>query len=156
MKRFIDPAVVIFGFLAGLTMAAGANSEPVALLINQKAYGSLAPEIETYKRDVEKRCPVRLKVVQGDWKSPDEVRAEIKTLYQRANIAGAILVGAIPMHRFFMHGFPNPKIQAIRCRASLRGMGRLPWAWKCGRCGGGFLKAGSPEPLFGEALCHFQ
>jgi hypothetical protein len=108
MKRFIDPAAVIFGFLAGLTMAAGANSEPVALLINQKAYGSLAPEIETYKRDVEKHFPVRLKVVQGDWKSPDEVRAEIKTLYQRANIAGAILVGAIPMHRFFMHGFPNP------------------------------------------------
>jgi hypothetical protein len=84
------------------------NRDQVALLVNQSAFESLSAQIKTYQQDVEARFPVRIHVVRGAWKSPDEVRSEIKALYGKKNISGAILVGAIPMHRFFMHGFPNP------------------------------------------------
>ena len=82
--------------------------DQVALLVSCSAYSELAPEIERYTRDVEARFPAQLHAVQRAWKTPDEVRAAVKDLYEKANISGVILVGAMPMHRFFMHGFPNP------------------------------------------------
>lgn len=89
-------------------LSANAERDQVALLVSRDAYSGLTPEIEQYKRDVEARFPVRLHMVQRVWKSPDEVRAVIKELHSSKKISGVILVGAMPMHRFFMHGFPNP------------------------------------------------
>ncbi len=82
--------------------------EGVALLIKRDAYGRLKAEIDRYKRDVEARFPVRMKIVQGDWAKPEEVRATIKTLHDKEKTTGVVLVGAVPMHRFHMHGFDNP------------------------------------------------
>jgi hypothetical protein len=51
---------------------------------------------------------VRLHIVEDGWRSPAEVRATIKRLYAEKGIAGVVLVGALPMHRFFMHENANP------------------------------------------------
>jgi hypothetical protein len=52
--------------------------------------------------------PVKLAVVARDWKTPQEVREAIKSLHREKGISGVILVGAMPMHRFFMHEHANP------------------------------------------------
>lgn len=84
------------------------SPERVAFLVKRTTFAPLAREIERYKRDVEARFPVRIEVVQGDWAKPEEVREEIKALHKRNAVAGVVLIGAIPMHRFHMHDFDNP------------------------------------------------
>jgi hypothetical protein len=87
-------------------------SEPakdqVAALVNQQTYTTLRAEIEQFKSDVEARFPVQLNIVKGDWTRPEEVRKLIRDLYRKKTIGGVVLVGAIPMHRFYMHDFANP------------------------------------------------
>ncbi|MRS04049.1 hypothetical protein EG832_12640 [bacterium] len=80
----------------------------VALLITEKAYSALGPEITTYRKDVEKNFPVNLLILPGIWNTPEEVRDQIRTMHDERNISGVILVGALPMHRFHMHDFDNP------------------------------------------------
>ena len=58
--------------------------------------------------DVEARFPVQLHIVEGAWTNPAEVRATIKSLHAKEGIVGVILVGALPMHLFFMHEHANP------------------------------------------------
>lgn len=84
------------------------GKDHVAVLVNGQAYSRLKAEIDQYKSDVEANFPVQLNIVQGNWINPDEVRATIKDLYHRKDIDGIVLVGAIPMHRFYMHDFANP------------------------------------------------
>lgn len=80
----------------------------VALLISHPVYIALKPYIQHYKVDVEARVPVQLHVVEGAWGNPAEVRATIKSLHADEGIVGVILVGAPPMHHFFMHEHANP------------------------------------------------
>jgi hypothetical protein len=80
----------------------------VALLVNPRVHGELEQEIQNYKADVEARFPVRLVILEGTWEKPAEVRAVIKSLHNTHGITGVVLVGALPMHRFFMHEHPNP------------------------------------------------
>ena len=84
------------------------GKDQVALLVIRDAFKSLKPEINQYKSDVEANFPVQLHIIKGSWVKPEEVRATIIELYNKKNISGVVLVGAIPMHRFFMHDFPNP------------------------------------------------
>jgi hypothetical protein len=84
------------------------GKDHVAVLVNGQAYSRLKAEIDQYNSDVEANFPVQLNIVQGNWINPDEVRATIKDLYHRKDIDGIVLVGAIPMHRFYMHDFANP------------------------------------------------
>ena len=83
-------------------------ADQVALLVSHRVYSQLKPVIEQYKVDVEARVPVQLHIVEGAWGSPAEVRAAIKSLHAEKGIAGVVLVGALPMHHFFMHEHPNP------------------------------------------------
>jgi hypothetical protein len=83
-------------------------TDQVALLIGSDVYRALKSDIQVYKADVEARFPAQLHIVEGGWSRPDEVRATIKNLYAEKKIAGVILVGALPMHHFFMHENPNP------------------------------------------------
>jgi len=87
---------------------ANTSAEQVALLIGSDVYRALRSDIQVYKADIEARFPVQLHIVEGGWRRPDEVRATIKSLYTEKKIAGVILVGALPMHHFFMHENPNP------------------------------------------------
>ena len=64
--------------------------------------------MDQYIRDVEVRFPVKVHVVKGKWETPKEVRKAIKSLHGEKAITGVILIGAMPMHRFFMHEHPNP------------------------------------------------
>ncbi len=88
--------------------AQGAVKDKVAILVRQTTYASLGKEIQQYKADVEKRFPVDLEIVTGTWKTPEQVRASIKSLHQKKQVSGVVLVGAMPMHRFHMHDFDNP------------------------------------------------
>jgi hypothetical protein len=83
-------------------------TDQVALLVSHRLYGKLKPEIQRYKADVEARFPVRLGILEGNWEKPEEVRAAIRGLHDKHGISGVVLVGALPMHRFFMHEHPNP------------------------------------------------
>ena len=85
-----------------------APKDQVALLVRRDTYHELQAELQTYIQDVETRFPVKIELVQGDWWSPVNVRDELRTLHQQKKITGAVLVGNLPMHRFYMHDFPNP------------------------------------------------
>lgn len=98
-------ALLLLGLLAH---AASAGQDQVALLLREDTYAALQSPLDQYVRDVESRFPVKVHVVKGTWQTPSEVREAIKSLHDEKAIAGAILVGAMPMHRFFMHEHPNP------------------------------------------------
>jgi hypothetical protein len=85
-----------------------AETDRVAILLREPTLKALAEPLRTYVDDVERRFTVKLHVVARDWKTPAEVRAAIKSLHGQSGISGVILVGAMPMHRFFMHEHPNP------------------------------------------------
>ena len=93
---------------ADAVSAGAAIRDQVALLVSHSAYGDLKTELKRYKTDVEARFLVQLHIVDGAWGNPAEVRAAIKELYGKEKISGVILVGAVPMHRFFMHEHANP------------------------------------------------
>jgi hypothetical protein len=84
------------------------GKDQVVALVNRKAYSLLKDKLLQYKSDVEAKFPVQLNIVKGNWTNPEEVRNTIKDLYKRKTIGGVVLVGAIPMHRFYMHDFANP------------------------------------------------
>lgn len=98
--------VALFASLALSVHASG--RENVAILVRQQTYGALKAEISCYEADVEKRFPVNLQVVKGVWSKPEEVRSTVKRLHKEKQVAGIVLVGAMPMHRFHMHEFDNP------------------------------------------------
>jgi hypothetical protein len=100
--RFIP----LYFALASCLLAAEPDS--VAILLGNRTAKALAEPLRTYIADVEARFPVKLAVVARDWKTPEEVRAAIKSLHETKQIYGVILIGAMPMHRFFMHEHANP------------------------------------------------
>ncbi len=85
-----------------------APTDQVALLIHHRLNDVMKSEIQQYKTDVEARFPVRLGILEGAWEKPAELRATLKSLHDKHGITGAVLVGALPMHRFFMHENANP------------------------------------------------
>jgi hypothetical protein len=80
----------------------------VVLLITPAVNHALSREIKQYKEDVEARFPAKITILEGTWKTPLEVRTTIKNFYAEKGLSGVILVGALPMHRFFMHEHANP------------------------------------------------
>lgn len=108
--------VSLVGCLATCSLRAAADAvsaeatirDQVALLVSLGVYRELKTDLKQYKADVEARFPVQLHIVDDAWGNPAEIRATIKELYGKDNISGVILVGALPMHRFFMHEHANP------------------------------------------------
>jgi hypothetical protein len=88
--------------------AEAAIRDHVALLVSHGAYRELRADLTQYEADVEARFPVQLHIVEGAWGAPAEIRAAIKELYGKEKVSGVVLVGALPMHRFFMHEYANP------------------------------------------------
>ncbi len=107
---------LLFACLASLLTITGLAAEPlsaaepdrVAILLREATLKALAEPLRTYITDVEQRFPAKLQIVAGNWKTAEEVRAAIKDLHEKQKISGVILVGAMPMHRFYMHEFANP------------------------------------------------
>lgn len=107
MKRIVASLQLLL-FAVSPTPARAAEPERVAILLNESTLRAIDQPLRTYVADVEARFPVKLEVVARDWKTPQEVRAGIKKLYRENPIAGVVLVGAMPMHHFFMHEHANP------------------------------------------------
>jgi hypothetical protein len=103
----MKPLIPLILLLITSTLFAG-EPDRVAILLHEKTQKALADPLRTYITDVEQRFPAKLQIVAGDWKTPEQVRAAIKDLHQKQQISGVILVGAMPMHRFYMHDFANP------------------------------------------------
>ena len=97
---------IILSLMATTLLAA--EPERIAILLHESTQKALAEPLATYVTDVEQRFPVKLRVIARDWKTPKEVRETIKTLHKESSISGVILVGAMPMHLFFMHENANP------------------------------------------------
>jgi hypothetical protein len=107
MKR-ITATLLLLLCAAFPSLSRAAELERVAILLNEPTLKSLDEPLRTFIADVEARFPVKLEVVARDWKTPQEVRAGIKKLHREKPVAGVVLVGAMPMHHFFMHEHPNP------------------------------------------------
>lgn len=103
-------STLIFGTLLFTVASSLYAAEPdrVAILLREPTLKALDEPLRLYIADVEQRFPVKLQVVARDWQTPQEVRAAIKSLHDREGVSGVILVGAMPMHLFFMHEHPNP------------------------------------------------
>ena len=107
--RFLGFLILTIVANAGLAIQAPSRGrEQVALLVRRTAFEQLKTELLRYERDVEARFPVRLRIVQGGWTTPEQVRDALKGLRAKSGVTGAVLVGAVPMHRFHMHDFDNP------------------------------------------------
>jgi hypothetical protein len=103
VKSTLTALYLLFAF----TLPA-AEPDRVAILLREPTLKALAEPLRTYIADVEQRFPVKLHVVARDWKTPAEVRTAIKNLHEKSGISGVVLVGAMPMHLFFMHENANP------------------------------------------------
>jgi hypothetical protein len=84
------------------------QSDNVLLLVGASTNTQLKTEILQYKSDVEMRFPVKLTILEGNWKTPEEVRKVVKDNYSALGLTGVVLVGAVPMHTFYMHEGVNP------------------------------------------------
>jgi len=94
--------------LLGLLSLSARAQDHVAMLLHERTYKALEGHWDQYVQDVESRFPVKVHVIEGQWETPKEVRETIKSLHQEKAIGGVVLVGAMPMHLFFMHEHPNP------------------------------------------------
>jgi hypothetical protein len=83
-------------------------ADPVALFVDRRLHGLMSASLANYESGIESRFPVDLIPVVGSWESPAALRAAIAGLRRERGIVGAVLVGDLPMHRFFMHDFANP------------------------------------------------
>jgi hypothetical protein len=72
--------------------------DPVAFLIDRADYRELRSLVDAYERAVERACPVRIVISEGDWSAatPEQVRDELRRLREAAKIEGAVLCGRFP------------------------------------------------------------
>jgi hypothetical protein len=84
------------------------GKDQVVLLIRRNSWKDLEPEITRYKEEVEANFPVQLNILRGSWSKPSEVRETISKIYEAKGLSGVVLVGDMPLHRFYMHNFANP------------------------------------------------
>ena len=84
------------------------GKDQVVLLVLRNSWKELEAEIKRYKDDVEAAFPVQLNILRGNWSKPAEVRETIRKIYDTKGLTGVVLVGDMPLHRFYMHDFANP------------------------------------------------
>ena len=80
----------------------------MAILLPSRAWPQLREPLDAMMASVRRRQPVAFEVIHRDWQNPAEVRALIAARHAESRLTGVILVGAMPMHRFHMHGLGNP------------------------------------------------
>ena len=103
---FLSPMLALL-LVVLLSLSASAQDQ-VAMLLHERTYRALKGPLDQYVQDVESRFPVKVQVIKGRWDTPKKVRETIKSIHREKAISGVVLVGAMPMHLFFMHEHPNP------------------------------------------------
>jgi hypothetical protein len=86
----------------------GRERKRVLVLVPASISRALAPSLRTYRRDVEARFRVCLVHHRGTWSSPADLRRHLRKQFERRRFGGAVFVGDLPMHQFFMHEGPKP------------------------------------------------
>jgi hypothetical protein len=100
--------LVVLGSSKSLAETTADQTSTVAILLRPSVWKELGSEISTYMDDVRASEKVEFELIQQEFESPEQVRGVLKNLWEKKGIEGAILIGAIPMHRFFMHEHANP------------------------------------------------
>jgi hypothetical protein len=90
-------------FFCKLDKIISRKSENILLLVKTETHNLLKTELEQYKSDVELRFPSHITIQSGNWTTPDQVRSQIKTFNSQYPVSGIVLVGNVPMHKFYMH-----------------------------------------------------
>ena len=113
MPRIISTLTHLAIAIVALTTLAHSNAvatevERVAVLLREQSWPALESPLMEYLSSVEKKLPIQFEVIHREWSIPEAVRQEIKRLHKEQKTSGIILVGAMPMHRFFMQEFANP------------------------------------------------
>lgn len=101
--------VSLFCLITAIAIAGDAKAaERVAILVRPAVWEVLRVDIERYQDAVKSERKVEFEMLVSDFRDAADVRQRLKTLWTEKRIEGAILVGAIPMHQFFMHEHANP------------------------------------------------
>ena len=67
-----------------------------AVIVDTKSYEMCREQISLYKQTIESEgLPVF--VVAEDWTTPEQVRAQLKKLYDESALEGCVLVGDVPI-----------------------------------------------------------
>lgn len=106
--RFLIPLLLLMGALSTQAVGMELANRKVAVLVRPSLAEELSSELAQYMADVESQEKVEFEVVQEDFQTPAEIRNALKQLWREKKIEGAILIGSLPMHRFYMHEHANP------------------------------------------------
>lgn len=79
-----------------------------AIVVPSSVARDLDEPLARYRANVLRHHGVDLIRIDGNWSSPEELRATLADLHRNRSIQGAVLVGDLPMHRFRMHDAANP------------------------------------------------
>lgn len=101
-------AVVLLCWICVPARAFSQQNRKVAILIRPELWETLQSDIHQYMADVRKQESLEFEVMRQDFQSPEQIRDSLRRLWEKEKIEGAILIGALPMHRFYMHEHANP------------------------------------------------
>ena len=96
MKKNIKHLALGVAFSAAPFVLAGGPSSSFAIVIDQFHGNQLTAEINAYKNELEKQG-LSVYLLKEDWKSPDQIRTQLKELYSNNHLEGAIFIGNIPV-----------------------------------------------------------
>jgi hypothetical protein len=100
--------ILVYLFIAVYSFAFSQNSLHIikpqikgnssfAIIIDSKTYVKIGPSVDEYKKSVEKN-ELPCYIVCADWKTPEEVKKQIKNLYdQQPKLEGVVFIGDIPI-----------------------------------------------------------
>ncbi|MDD5753094.1 MAG: hypothetical protein PHI45_03380, partial [Candidatus Pacebacteria bacterium] len=69
----------------------------ILLVVDNNTYNELSNEILRLEKDIEKENKYTASILSGDWPNPDQLRNSLVQSYEKEKLAGAILIGDIPI-----------------------------------------------------------
>ncbi len=94
LKSSLAAAAAVIGLLLTSSCSGEAG---VAIVIDPVSEREAATELTAYEEALHKADGYRIFRLCEDWKSPDEIREKLKTLYREGKICGAVFIGDIPV-----------------------------------------------------------
>ncbi len=115
MKKIINLIGVILILAAfvfsGMEMIHGKDSQNVALIIDERIYNNLKNEIDNYTNSVSANYNVQ--VFLWNSSSPYELRKFLRNLYENESFIGAILVGDVPIQKYYTYWEDYPQYSEV-------------------------------------------
>ncbi|MBR3449523.1 MAG: hypothetical protein IKH24_01655 [Bacteroidales bacterium] len=93
MKRCFLTLVL---FLTALALQAREKQAAVAVVVDPATYAAISADVDAFVASMESVGKRGILVVDR-WAQPDSIRAELRRLYEREGLEGAVLVGDIPI-----------------------------------------------------------